>query len=98
MVAGRWEGRKEGRKEGTCCVSCVCLFYLFAFLFCHPCCTINIGACVVPVGEGEGGVLIVMHGRSRMTVDPRILAMPGRSTSGFHRPGRQWLHQARSVT
>ena len=24
-----------------------------------------------------------MHGRSRMVVDPRILAMPGRSTSGF---------------
>ena len=25
-----------------------------------------------------------------MAIDPRILAMPGRSTSGFHRPGRHW--------
>ena len=25
-----------------------------------------------------------MHGRSRMTIDPRIPTMPGRSTSGFH--------------
>ena len=32
-----------------------------------------------------------MHGRSRMTIDPRIPAMPGRSTSGFHRPGRPCL-------
>ena len=40
-------------------------------------------------GEGGGGggvvdrrdVLDLMHGRSRMTVDPR---MPGRSMSGFH--------------
>ena len=30
-----------------------------------------------------GGVLIIMHGRSRMTIEPRIPAMPGRSTSGF---------------
>ena len=37
-------------------------------------------------GEGfGGGVLDVMHGRSRMTVDPRIPAQPERSTSGFHR-------------
>ena len=46
-------------------------------------------------GEG-GGVLIVMHGRSRTTIDPRIPAMPGRSTSGFHRPCRHCLHEARS--
>ena len=41
-------------------------------------------------GDGGGGgcVLTVMHGRSRMTIDPRIPSMPGRSTSGFHRPGR----------
>ena len=25
-----------------------------------------------------------VHGRSRMTIDPRISTMPGRSTSGFH--------------
>ena len=30
-----------------------------------------------------------MHGRGRMTIDPRILTMPGRSSSGFHRPSRQ---------
>ena len=28
-----------------------------------------------------------MHGRSRMTIDPYIPTMPGRSTSGFHQPG-----------
>ena len=39
----------------------------------------------------------VMHGRSRMTVDPRIPTIPGRSTSGFHRPGRHCLHQTRSA-
>ena len=32
---------------------------------------------------GVGGVLIVMHGRSRMTIDPRTPTTPGRSTSGF---------------
>ena len=38
------------------------------------------------VGErrGGGGVLIIMHGRGRMTLDPRIPAMSGRDTSGFH--------------
>ena len=36
---------------------------------------------------GRGGVLIAMHGRSRITIYPRIPTMLGRSTSGFHRPG-----------
>ena len=36
-----------------------------------------------------------MHGRHRMTIDLRIPTMPGRSTSGFHPPGRHYLHQAR---
>ena len=36
-----------------------------------------------------------VHGRSRMTIDRCISKMPGRSTSGFHRPGRHCLHQAR---
>ena len=44
--------------------------------------------------EGGRGVLIVMDGRSRMTIDPRIPTMPGRSMSGFHRPGRHCLHQS----
>ena len=42
--------------------------------------------------EGRGGVLDkrdvldLMHGHSRMTIDPRIPAMPERSsTSGFYR-------------
>ena len=34
-----------------------------------------------------GGGTHVMHGRSGMTIDPRIPSMSGRSTSGFHRPG-----------
>ena len=38
-----------------------------------------------------GGELIIMHGRSRMTIDPRTRTMPGRSTPGFHQPGRQCL-------
>ena len=33
-----------------------------------------------------GGVLDLMHGRSRMAISPRIPAMSGRSTSGLHRP------------
>ena len=48
-------------------------------------------------GLGGGGVLIVVHGRSRMTIDYRIPKMPARSTSGFHRPGRSCLHQARNA-
>ena len=46
---------------------------------------------------GRGGELIIMHGRSRMNIDPRIPTMPGRSTSGFHRPGGHRLHQSRSA-
>ena len=39
--------------------------------------------------NGAGGVYsIFMHVRSRMTIDPRIPTMPGRSTSSFHQPGR----------
>ena len=49
-----------------------------------------------PVAGGGGGTQFV-HGRSRMTTDPRIPTMPGRSTSGFHQPGRHCLHQARSA-
>ena len=40
---------------------------------------------------GGGGGLIVMHGRSRMGMDPRMPTMPGRSTSGIHRSGRYCL-------
>ena len=36
--------------------------------------------------QGQGGVLVLMHGPSRMTVDPRIPTAPGRSTSDFHPP------------
>ena len=45
---------------------------------------------------GGGGGLDIMHGRSRMTLlDPHIPTISGRSTSGFHRPGRHCsLHQA----
>ena len=37
-------------------------------------------------GRVRGGVLIIMHGRSRMTIDPRIPTMPGQSTLGFQPP------------
>ena len=43
------------------------------------------------VRGGEEGAFYVMHGRSRMTIEPRIPTMPGRKTSGFHRPGRHRL-------
>ena len=51
-------------------------------------------------GRGEGGGYgrtQSVHDRSCMTIDPRIPTMPGRSTSGFHQPGRHCLHQARSA-
>ena len=35
--------------------------------------------------------------RSRMTLDSHIHTVPRRSTSGFHRPGRHRVHQARSA-
>ena len=44
-----------------------------------------------------GGGTHDMHGRSRMTIDRRIPTRPGWSMSGFHRPGRHCLHQARSA-
>ena len=37
-------------------------------------------------GRG-GGCTPFVHGRSRMTTDPRIPTMPGRSMSVFHEPG-----------
>ena len=46
---------------------------------------------------GRGGCTQFVHGRSRMTIDPRTPTMPGRSMSGFHQPGRHYLHQARSA-
>ena len=49
-------------------------------------------------GAGRaGGCTQFVHGRSRTTIDPRIPTMPGRSTSGFQRPGRHCLHQVRSA-
>ena len=39
----------------------------------------------------------VMHGRSRMTIDPLIPTLPGRSTSGFHRPGRHCLPKREGI-
>ena len=44
-----------------------------------------------------GGCTQFVHGHSRMTIDPRIPTMPGRSTSGFQQPGRHRLHHARSA-
>ena len=53
-----------------------------------------LGTPIYPYGRMGGGVRVVMHGRSRMTIDPGILIMPGQSTSGIHRPVRYCLHQA----
>ena len=48
------------------------------------------------IGRG-GGLLDIMLGRSRMTTHPRIPTMPGHSTPGFHRPGRQCSHYRSAV-
>ena len=48
-------------------------------------------------GVGGGVYSILMHGRSPMAIDPGIPTLPGRSMSGFHRPGRHCLHQAQSA-
>ena len=50
------------------------------------------------LGFNVGECTRVMHGlRSRITIDPRIPTMPGRSTSGFHRRGTVFLYQARNA-
>ena len=38
-----------------------------------------------------GGGTQFLHGRSHMTMDPRVPTVPGRSTSGFHQSGRHFL-------
>ena len=50
------------------------------------------------LGRGGGGTH-VMHGRSHMTIDPRIptAVVPRWSTSDIHRPGRHCSHHALSA-
>ena len=48
-------------------------------------------------GGGGGGGAQFVHGRGRVTIDPRIPTMPERSTSNLHQPGRHCLNQARSA-
>ena len=50
-----------------------------------------------PLAARRRGCTRFVHGRSRMINYTRIPTMPGRSTSGFHQPGRHCLHQARSA-
>ena len=38
-----------------------------------------------------------IHSPSIKTIDPRIPTTPGRSTSGFQKPGRHCVHQARGA-
>ena len=49
--------------------------------------------CASRVALGGGGVADIMHGRGRMTVDPRFpICNAGMDcTSGFHGPGRHLL-------
>ena len=51
----------------------------------------------LPIGGGGGRGTQFVRGRSRMTINPRIPTMPGRSTSGFHHPGKHCLHQKREA-
>ena len=41
---------------------------------------------LVGVSPGGGHVVIIMHGPSLKTLNPRMPIMPGRSTSDFYRP------------
>ena len=46
-----------------------------------PCGHVLVWGCLWEIREsiyGRRGVLVAMHGRSRMTIDPRIPTMPGR--------------------
>ena len=48
--------------------------------------------------RGGGGVVNVSHmAVVRRTMDPRVLTLPVRSTSGFHRPDRHRVRLARSA-
>ena len=47
----------------------------------------------VAVVDGKGGCTQFGHGRSRMAIDLRIPTMPGRSTSGFHQPGKHCVQR-----
>ena len=49
-------------------------------------------------GIREGwGCTHLRRSRRLKTIDPRISTMPGRSTSGFRRPGRHRVRQARTA-
>ena len=45
--------------------------------------------------RGDALMIVIMHGRSRVTIDPRIPTTPGRRTSGSLLPGRHCLNQKR---
>ena len=47
--------------------------------------------------RGWGVCTQFVHGRSRISIDPRISTLPGRSTSAFHQRGSHCLHPARSA-
>ena len=88
-VAGRGEqgrGTGEGNRGGVF-VLMICMV-VFVRL-CRPSRLYNAGT---KHTAGGGGIVIFMHGRSRMTIDPCIPTMPGRTTSGFHPSGRRRLH------
>ena len=91
-------GRKGGKRTGgillKLCLAVQTAFRRLVYMYRHD---YMVGGRSMGEGRGEGGVTQFVHGRSRMTIDPRIPTMPGRSTSGFHQPGRHCLHQARSA-
>ena len=51
----------------------------------------------IATSPGNGGCTHVVHGRSRVTIDPRIPATPGRNTSGFYRSGSAVGYSARRL-
>ena len=49
------------------------------------------------VGRRWGVALILLHGPSRMTVDPRMPTVLAWTTPGFHRLGTLGLHESGST-
>ena len=75
--------------------SCFVHFFVFVFFFfvfaatmdsapaMMTCSSLTVSQEFGPEGDGGGGGTQVVHGRSRMTIDPRIPTMAGWSTPGF---------------
>ena len=90
LEGGGWAGRYgEAANRIVCCVFGVFWGCFGGVLLGRQ---VIFSLCVQVVVAG--GCTQFVHGRSRVTIDPRIPTMLGRSTSGFHQPGRHCMHQS----